>query len=157
MGSFPFDGEGVPSKGNILVEKGYFNGFLYDSYYGNKFGKVSTGNGVRTGLKEAPKCAPRGFFVKEGISDLKTAAIDGVVIDELMGTHTANPITGDFSLGAIGYLCKNNQTIPFKGVIFSGNIFELLRNVKSVGTDLRFYGTFGSPSLYVQGLKISGR
>jgi PmbA protein len=42
-------------------------------------------------------------------------------------------------------------------VIFSGNIFELLANVREVGDDLRFYGTTGSPSLFIGNMKISGK
>jgi len=157
MGSFPFDGEGVLSGENILVRDGYFEGFLYDTYYGKKFGKASTGNGVRRGVKEPPACAPRGFFIEKGERDIRGAMTDGIIIEELMGTHTANPITGDFSLGAVGHLYKNGIKTPFKGVIFSGNIFELLNNVKEIGTDLMFYGIYGSPSLFIEGIKISGK
>jgi PmbA protein len=81
---------------------------------------------------------------------------DGIIIEELMGTHTANAVTGDFSVGALGHICKNGERRPFKGVILSGNAFELLKNVKAVGNDLTFYGGFGSPSIYITGLKISG-
>ena len=45
---------------------------------------------------------------------------------------------------------------PFKGMIFSGNMFELLKNIKDVGNDLAFYGMFGLPTLLTEGLKISG-
>ena len=40
--------------------------------------------------------------------------------------------------------------------MFSGNVFELLKNVRGIGKDLTFYGAFGSPSLFIEGLKISG-
>ena len=156
MGGFYFDGEGVPSRDNVVVKNGNFQGFLYDSYYGRKFGRPSTGNGTRTGIKEPPKCGPRGMFVERGVADILSSFTNGVVIEELMGTHTANPVTGDFSLGAIGHLCKDGASMPFKGVIFSGNLFKLLDNVKAVGTDLMFYGAHGSPSLFVEDIKISG-
>ena len=156
MGSFPFDGEGVPSRENPVVTDGIFNGFLYDTYYGRKLNKSSTGNAARSGVKDPPTSAPRGFFIEKGRDNLGDPALEGVIIAELMGTHTANPITGDFSLGATGYLKKNGSTTPFTGVILSGNLFDLLNNVKGVGTDLTYYGTHGSPSLYVEGLKISG-
>jgi len=156
MGSFPFDGEGVPSRANPVVTDGVFNEFLYDTYYGRKFGKPSTGNAARGGVKDPPTSAPRGLFVEKGRDDLTNSTLDGVVIAELMGTHTANPITGDFSLGATGFLKKGGSTTPFTGVILSGNLFELLSNIKGVGTDLTFYGSHGSPTLYVEGLKISG-
>ena len=155
--SFPFDGEGIPSRENIVVNNGYFETFLHDSYYGRKFGVDSTGNSVRPGIKEPPKCGARGTFVRRGERDIRELLSNGIVIEELMGAHTANPITGDFSLGAVGYMYHNGERTPFQGVIFSGNVFELLKNVKEVGNDLRFYGVFGSPSLFIEGLKISGK
>jgi PmbA protein len=157
MGSFPFDGEGVPSKETVLVKDGFFESFLYDVYYARKFGKVSTGNGVREGIKESPVCGPRGLYVEKGVRDLGKNLTNGIIIEELMGTHTANSITGDFSLGAVGYLCRDGRRSPFQGVIFSGNVFELMNNVKEVGSDLKFYGVTGSPSLFVEGMKISGK
>jgi len=157
MDSFPFDGEGTPSGERYLVKNGYVKSFLYDNYYGRKLGIPSTGNSVRPGIKEPPKCAQRCFYIEKGKRDVGRLITNGIIIEELMGTHTANPITGDFSLGAVGYLCRNGEKLPFNGVIFSGNIFELFNNVKEVGNDMRFYGTCGSPSLYAEGIKISGR
>jgi len=156
MGSFPFDGEGVPSQENALVREGYFQQFLCDVYYGRKLGRPSTGNAVRPGVKEPPKCSPRGIYIEKGREDVAGTFQDGIIIEELMGTHTANTVTGDFSVGALGHLRRNGQESPFKGVIFSGNVFELLKHVKAVGNDLTFYGPYGSPSLYVTNLKISG-
>ena len=43
MSAFPFDGEGVPSAENTLVQDGVFKGFLYDTYYGRVLGEPSTG------------------------------------------------------------------------------------------------------------------
>ena len=96
------------------------------------------------------------MIIEKGQRDIGKFITNGVIIEELMGTHTANPITGDFSLGATGYLCKNGERYPFNGVIFSGNVFELFNNVKEVGNDVRFYGICGSPSLFVEWIKIRG-
>ncbi len=158
IGAFPFDGEGVPSRENVLVRQGVFESFLYDMYYGNLFKKASTGNGVRSGIKGPPRCATRGFYIdsgetKAGIEELK----EGIVIEELMGTHMANSVTGDFSLGAIGHYHSGGKKKPFNGVIFSGNLFDVLSSVRAVGGDLTFYGSYGSPSLLIEGLKISGK
>jgi len=156
LDGFPFDGEGTPSGERLVVKEGHFLSFLHDNYYGRKFGLSSTGNSVRHGIKEPPKCSPRCLIIEKGQRDIGKFITNGVIIEELMGTHTANPITGDFSLGATGYLCKNGERYPFNGVIFSGNVFELFNNVKEVGNDVRFYGICGSPSLFVEGIKISG-
>jgi len=157
MGAFPFDGEGVSSKENIVVKSGSFQSFLYDWYYGRKLEHPSTGNAIRRSLREPPQSGPRGLFIQEGEKDIADEIDEGIVIEELIGTHTANPVTGDFSLGAIGHLYKKGLKKPCKGVIFSGNIFDLFNNVKEIRSNVHFYGIFGSPSLYIEGMKISGK
>jgi PmbA protein len=157
IGAFPFDGEGVPSRTNILVKEGVFQGFLYDTYYGNVLGRPSTGNSERSGVKDPPRCGSRGFFFETGSGTGLEDFDNGVIIDELMGTHTANTVTGDFSVGAIGHYCHGGSRIPFKGVILAGNLFEVLSNVRAVGNDLTFYGSYGSPTLLIEGLRISGK
>ncbi len=154
--AFAFDGEGVPSRENIVVDDGVYQTFLYDTYFAKKLGKASTGNGVRSGLKSPPRCGVRGMYVEKGTRDILAPLTNGIVIEDLMGTHTANTVTGDFSLGCLGYICGNGTKEPFQGVMFSGNVFDIFRNVKEAGTDLAFYGSLGSPSIYVGGLKISG-
>lgn len=156
MDAFPFDGEGVPSTDSTVVENGVFRTFLYDSYFAKKLGKLSTGNSVRSGIKALPKCGVRGLFIQAGERNIQKIINNGIVIEELMGTHTANHVTGDFSVGALGYIYKNGSREPFQGVMFSGNVFDLFSNVKETGNDLVFYGSCGSPSLYIEGMKISG-
>jgi PmbA protein len=74
-----------------------------------------------------------------------------------MGMHTANPISGDFSVGAAGFLIEDGRvTAPVKGIAIAGNILELFRGVEGVGNDLRLYGTVGSPSLRIAALDVSG-
>jgi PmbA protein len=154
--AFPFDGEGVPSRETRIVEGGIFTGFLYDGYYGAKFGRPSTGNAVRAGVTAPPQNGVRGIHIVPGERDVAGTMSDGIIIDDLMGVHTANPITGEFSLGATGWMRRAGADRPFNGVVFSGNIFKLLKSLKAVGNDLRFFGAAGSPSLYIEGLTISG-
>jgi PmbA protein len=82
----------------------------------------------------------------------------GIVIDEVMGVHTVNPISGDFSLGCSGsWIGKGEVAYPVKSIAIAGNLFELFRNVREVGEDLRFLGGVGSPSLLVGEMRISGQ
>jgi PmbA protein len=157
IGALPFDGEGVPSQDNVLVEGGLFHGFLYDTYYGKLMNGASTGNAARSGVKDPPRCATKGLFIAEGTGEGLTPDGEWIVLEELMGTHTANGVTGDFSVGAIGHFHKGGSVVPVQGVMLSGNLFELLGQVKGVGKDLTFYGSYGSPTLYIEGLRISGK
>ena len=89
--------------------------------------------------------------------ELARTAGNGIFITDLLGLHTANPITGEFSVGASGILIENGKlTRPVKGFAIAGNLVALLRDVSEVGSDLRFWGSIGSPSILVSKLNVSG-
>lgn len=159
-GAAPFDGEGVPHRPVFLVEKGMLQSFLYDTCSGRKDGCLSTGNAVREGVRAVPRPGASNLLVEAGtvpVSDILAGIERGVVITEVMGMHTANPVSGDFSVGASGFLVEKGKiTIPVREIAVAGNIVDLFATVEAVADDFRFFGTIGSPSLLVGSLDISG-
>ncbi|HSB51853.1 MAG TPA: TldD/PmbA family protein [Dissulfurispiraceae bacterium] len=163
-GSRPVDAEGVPTTNKTLIERGVLKGFLFNTYCARKGGGVSTGNAVRSGHAGLPVVGPTNFFIEPAEMldavpfDSLVAAVDsGIYVIETMGMHTANPISGDFSVGASGLRIEGGRIgRPFKEAIISGNILDLFRNIRLVGDDLKFYGSIGSPTLLIEGIDISG-
>ena len=81
----------------------------------------------------------------------------GILITDLMGVHTANPVTGDFSLGASGILIEEGVlTRPVRGFAVAGNVLELFRRINEVGSDLKFFGQIGAPSVRLSELAVGG-
>lgn len=160
IASAPFDGEGVPSGRTELVKEGILQGFLYNTYTAARDNVSSTGNGARSSYKSTPEVGSTNFFIRPGSTsaeDLIKSTNDGVYITEVIGMHTANPISGDFSVGATGILIEKGElTQPVRGIAIAGNIQELLRNVDGVGSDLHFFGSRGCPTLRVAGMVLSG-
>lgn len=160
MGTAPCDGEGVPQQETALVTSGVLQGFLYDSYWGKKAGLSSTGNAQRGGAKMPPKSGAHNLLIQPGegrLEDLVAGVGRGVLITEVMGMHTANAISGDFSVGASGFYLERGEILyPVKGLALAGNLLQLFRGVDLVGEDLRFFGTAGSPSLRIGELEVSG-
>lgn len=160
MATTPFDGEGVPHHDTVLVEEGRLLGFLYDTFYACRDGQHSTGNAARGGVKSPPHMGVTNFFIEKGrvpATALLEGIGTGVLITDVMGMHTANPVSGDFSVGAAGFLIENGTVSgPVKGFAIAGNIVELFRNVELVGDDLRFFGAVGAPSLLIAALDVSG-
>lgn len=156
----PFDGEGVIRQSTSLIEQGVLKNFLYDTYCAKKDKTRSTGNSSRESIKTAPKVGQSNLYIskgKESFSELISHVDKGLLVNEVMGIHTANPISGDFSVGVNGFLIKNGEkTIPVKGIAISGNIITLFNHVIGVGRDLRFFGHTGSPSLLIEEVDISG-
>ncbi|MGB9793241.1 MAG: metallopeptidase TldD-related protein, partial [Thermacetogeniaceae bacterium] len=159
--SSPFDGEGVPSQKTILIANGELLGFLHNSYTGRREGVPSTGNAKRASFKSPPEVGITNFYLAPGEKnpqEIIEKTEKGFYVTEVMGMHTANPVSGDFSVGAAGIWIENGElTIPVRGMVIAGNILELLMNVDMVGSDLRFFIGTGAPTIRVAGLTVSGQ
>ncbi|MBT3181666.1 MAG: TldD/PmbA family protein [Deltaproteobacteria bacterium] len=159
FGSFAFDGEGVPSQRNILVSSGKINSFLYDGPRANKDGVPSTGNCMRADVNDIPSIGVTNFFLKAGTTkagDLMSDVSKGLFVTNLLGIHTANPISGDFSFGAEGFLIKDGRKDrPVRGVTIAGNTHDLFKDIVAVADDLTFRSQCGSPSFRVDGLMVA--
>lgn len=160
IASAPFDGEGVATSRTVLLNKGLLQGYLHNTYTAAKDGVESTGNGVRNSFKGTPEVGITNFFIEAGsetVDKLLSEIKSGIYVTEVMGMHTANPISGDFSVGIAGLLIENGElTKPVRGMAIGGNILDFLTRVDGVGNDLKFFGGRGSPTLRVSEITISG-
>lgn len=158
--SSPFDGEGVATQRTVLIKEGNLETFLYNTYTAAKDGVASTGNGTRGSFKSTPEVGNTNFYLEPGnISrqQLLQNITKGLYITEVMGMHTANPISGDFSVGAAGLWIENGELVgPVRGVAIAGNIMELLQAIDAVADDLTFFVGKGSPTIAVSKMTISG-
>jgi PmbA protein len=163
----PIDGEGTPSLRTPLVVEGRICGYLYDRYWANRerlnspaAGAESTGNSRRGGIKGPPGMGISNLFILPGTAsfqELLDGLGRGLLVENVMGLHTVDPVSGDFSLGCSGQRIENGKKIhPVKSITIAGNLYELFRKVTGVGRDLRFFGAVGSPSLLIEGLTIGG-
>ncbi|MHB8174290.1 MAG: TldD/PmbA family protein [Nitrospirota bacterium] len=156
----PFDDEGIASRRNILVQGGVFNGFLHNSYTAKRTGGTSTGNAVRGGFRSAPGVGPANLYIENGLlsKDGLISRIDkGLFIREVLGMHTANPISGDFSVGVAGLWIENGRiAYPIREGAIAGNLISIFSGIDAVGSDLRFVGKLGAPSLLLKPISVSG-
>jgi PmbA protein len=158
-GTSPVDDEGVPTREKELISRGVLNGYIHNTYTARKAGVSSTGNAVRRGFNSLPGVGVTNFYIKPGEMshhDLIKSLSKGILILSAMGVHTANPVSGDFSIGISGLWIENGSVLyPVKEAIISGNILEMFKKVEGVGNDLVFYGNTGSPSILIGEMDIS--
>ncbi len=161
IGTAPADDEAVPLRRKTVISGGRLEMLLYNTHAANRDGTVSTGNAVRGGFKGVPGIGVTNLFIEPGKSspdEIIAATGRGLFVNEVMGMHTANPISGDFSVGATGFWIEDGRkAYPVREVTIAGNILDLMRNVDLVGSDLRFFGRIGSPSLRIKQLSIGGK
>ncbi len=158
FGTSPFDGEGLPSRRTVIVERGVLTNYLLNTYTGRKLGMKSTGNAAR-GLAGNPGIGSGNLFLVAGSAtpqEILNGVQSGLYVTELMG-QGVNMVTGDYSRGASGQWIENGELIyPVQEITIAGNLKEMFRNITAIGNDLEFRGSVASPTLRVDGMTIAG-
>ncbi|WP_295610247.1 TldD/PmbA family protein [uncultured Methanobrevibacter sp.] len=159
MYSTKCDGEGSVSQKTDLIKEGVLNSFIYDIYTANKENVETTSNGFRGSYFSTPMISPSNLEFK--FSEMKDLSeIDkGVLTTSVLGAHTANPISGDFSVEASNaFKIENGElTDPVEKAMISGNIFEIMKKVEGLNSEIKQYGSFIIPKLLVHDLRVVGQ
>lgn len=159
--SAPYDAEGVATRCTMLIEGGVLKGFLHSTYTSLRMGAAPTGNAFRQSFKSPPRISPSTLYLQPtgtARESLMAEAGDGIYITEVMGLHTIDPISGDYSLGASGMTIKSGRPdAPVDRIGIAGNVVDLLMSIAGVGSDLRFMpgGGAGSTTLLMD-IAVSG-
>jgi PmbA protein len=157
----PFDDEGVPTRTTELFASGVLRGFLHNTYTARRGGTASTGNARRDGYRSTPGVGSSNLYVPAGDAPpeaLLERAEGGVLIRSVSGVHSgANPISGQFSVGATGLRIRAGAPAePLREMTIASTLPEMLRAVAAVGSDLRFFSSTGVPSILIDEMTVAG-
>jgi PmbA protein len=157
-GSRPFDGEGLASRRNVVVERGVLRTYLCDSYAARKLGRESTASATRgSGASVGP--ATTNFVLQPGTDSNETIVRGtrrGLYVTDMMG-FGFNSVTGDFSRGAAGFWIENGElAYPVSEVTISLNADRLWQSVDAVGSDLDLRTATAAPTLRVAKMTVAG-
>ncbi len=157
-GSRAFDGEGLASRKNVVVEGGVLRTYLCDSYSGRKLGRPSTASAGRGG--GASVGASTSNFILQAGSDSNEAIIRGtrrgLYVTEMMG-FGFNAVTGDFSRGASGFWIEDGAlAFPVSEVTISLNVDLLWKSIDAVGSDLDMRTATACPTIRVAKMTVGG-
>lgn len=155
--SRPFDGEGLPVSPVALVEDGMLETWLLDSGSARQLGLEPTGHAAR-GVGGGPGVSPSNLYMAAGAVPVQTLTGDiarGVYVTELIG-QGVNPVTGDYSRGAAGFLIENGEIAgPVAEFTVAGNLKDMFLQL-TPANDLEFrYGT-NVPTLRIDGMTVAG-
>jgi PmbA protein len=158
LGARPFDGEGLPTRRNVPLERGVLRHYLCDSYSARKIGARPTGN-ARRSVVGGPTVGAGNLSFEAGATPPEeiVASVDrGLYVTDLIG-FGIDLVSGDYSQGAVGQWIEKGRIVhPVHEVTIAGNLKEMLRDVDAVGTDLVFRGAAASPTLRIRKMTVSG-
>lgn len=156
-GSRPFDGEGLPSRKNVVVENGVLKTFLLDSYSARKLGRASTGSAARGG--GSVSASTSNLIMQPGSmsrEELIASTPSGLYVTEMMG-FGFNAMTSDFSRGAAGFWIENGKlSFPVSEITISSTLDAMLKGIDGIASDLRLITSIASPTFRTARMTISG-
>ncbi len=157
-GSRPFDGDGLPTRRNVVLDKGVLGPVLCDVYSARKLGRTSTGSASR-GIGGNPSPTSSNLIMQPGtwkrdalIRDTKR----GLYVTSMMG-FGFNPVTGDFSRGAQGFWIEDGElTFPVSEVTIAANFDEIMKRIDAVCDDLKLRTATAAPTFRVSHMTLAG-
>lgn len=158
LGTRPFDGEGLPTRKQAMVERGRLTSYLLDTYSGKKLGLPSTGNASRS-IGESPSAGPTNFYMVPGTTgpeQILATVKQGLYVTDLIG-FGINMVTGDYSRGASGFWIENGElAYPVEEITIAGNLKQMYATIETIGSDLVFRGRIASPTVKIAEMMVAG-
>lgn len=159
LGSEPWDAEGLPTRRNVLIEDGVLKTYLHTLKTAAEMGVPPTASAGR-GLGSNPGVTTFNLVPRAGThapEDLYRLAGESVLITEIMGLHTVDPVSGDLSVGASGVRIREGVLAePVDKLTFAGNLRDFLTRIRAVGRDTRWYGSSVGLSLLLEDIALGG-
>lgn len=154
-----FDGEGVPTRRKTPIDAGVVREYFYDCAAASKDGTQSNGSAGRGSFKGLPSPGASNFYLAPGAMTRDALIRDtrnGILVLELMGLHTADPVSGEFSVGLSGVEIQDGSLGGgVRGAMVSGNLLELLDRLDAAADDLTFYSSAAAPTFRVRDLSVA--
>lgn len=150
-----FDGEGLPTTPRDIVTAGKITGWLLDTASARQLGLAPTGHASRgggaAGVTASNLHLAAGSQTPEAlIADIK----EGVYLTELIG-QGVNPVTGDYSRGASGFLIRDGRIAgPIAEFTVAGNLIDMFAALVPAN-DLEFRHAVNAPTLRIDGMTVA--
>ncbi|GAB6967981.1 TldD/PmbA family protein [Komagataeibacter kakiaceti JCM 25156] len=156
-GARPFDGEGMLSAANTLVEDGVLKTWALDSRSARQLGLKSNGCASR-GTSGPPSPSLGNMYMTPGSLTpvaLMADIAEGIYITEMMGS-AINGITGDYSRGAAGFMIRDGVLAePVAELTVAGNLKDMFLRLVAAN-DLTFRQSTNAPTIRIDDMMIAG-
>ena len=152
-----FDGEGLPTSKTKLIDNGQLTQWLMESASARQLGLQPTGHASR-GVGGAPGVSVTNLHMGNGSvsqADLIKDIKHGVYITELIGMGV-NPVTGDYSRGAGGFLITDGVIgPPVSEITIAGNLKDMFKSLIAAD-DLEYRYSMNVPTLRTDSMTVAG-
>ncbi|MFZ5628173.1 MAG: TldD/PmbA family protein [Spirochaetota bacterium] len=158
-GSRALDSEGVPTGNLAVIESGRLTSYLYNLEAAAIDKRTPTGNGVRSVGSKAGT-GFKNLVVSPGKKTRDDLLSAGriLLIDKLEGAAGCSAVSGEFSIGAQGFLYENGRMLqPVDRITLSSNFFDMLRHIEAISCEYNDqYSSVRVPDVLIGGIAVAG-
>lgn len=161
VGSAPFDDEGLGVARLPIVEAGILRSYLFDSWDAYRHGTTSTRSAVRDNFKSRPSTGTHHLVLSsrnhEPMERLLGGVDRGFLVESVLGAHTANVTTGDFSVTSPNVWRIERGAIagPVSDIAIAGSLPKLLQQADGVSTERKIMSGLQMPAVRLRDLDVS--
>jgi PmbA protein len=153
--SRPFDGEGVRVSRQELVSGGVLKQWIAESAAARQLDMAPTGHAAR-GVGGAPGASPSNLYMEAGFrsrEELLGAFPEALLVIELIG-QGVNPVTGDYSRGAVGFMVRRGEIAePVSEITIASNLMDMFASLEPA-SDLEFRRGMDAPTILVPEMTV---
>ena len=151
-----FDSEGLAVARKELITNGVLPGWIAESASARQLGIEPTGQASR-GVSGAPSAAPSNLYLAAGArsrEELLAAFPEAVLVIELIG-QGANPVTGDYSRGASGFIIRGGEIAePVAEITIASNLIDMFATMEPA-SDLEFRRGIDAPTILIPEMTVA--
>ncbi len=157
LGSKFWDAEGTPTRRIDFVRGGVLESFAYDLRTAYRYGKESTASAIRSGPNGGTAIGHHNIIVdgpRTDVADERAVYVHGVI-----GAHTANPMSGDFSVEiSNAFMMEGGEFgTPIRSAMLAGNVFTLHKEIGGLSREVRQIGSLVLPSIRLPKQRVIGK
>ena len=139
-----------------LIADGVLPGWISESASARQLGIAPTGHASR-GVSGAPSAAPSNLYLAAGArsrEELLAAFPEAVLVIELIG-QGANPVTGDYSRGATGFMVRNGEIAePVSEITIASNLIDMFATLEPA-SDLELRRGIDAPTILIPEMTVA--
>lgn len=161
IGGDAIDGDGLPTRRLPIIDRGVLRHFLFDAWDAHRHGQATTRSAVRGGFKSRPETGTHHLVLSSSkaraYDKLIAGTDDGYLVESVLGAHTANVTTGDFSVTAPNvWRVRGGEVVgPVTEVAVAGNLPDLLMRLDGVAKEAKAMDGAMVPAVRFRDVSIS--
>lgn len=151
------DDEGQRCERVDIFSDGVLRNYLQNSYTAKALGMENNARGFIGGGGNLSVGTTNVFLKPTTDKKPENVCPNCLKITEVMGMHTADPVSGDFSVGVSGIVFIDGEgAYPFKEAVLSGNLADLLSGAVHIFDNSRTFGNITTSDTLFDKMTVSG-